>query len=137
MSGGPESRKHPRVKIKWPVQVNTAKGSMDAVTLNINPDGAFISCPKPLRLNTVCEMVINAPNKPMKVQAEVVWSNRWGPDDEISPRGMGVRFLNISSEYRKIISKESLEQLKSAKVDQRALETLQTIVIDADEIKSD
>jgi hypothetical protein len=137
MSGAPESRKHPRLKIKWPVQVKTTKGSMDAVTLNISPDGAFISCPKPFRLNTVFDMLINAPDNKLKVRAEVVWSNRWGPDDEISPRGMGVRFLTISREHRKIIAQISLEHLKSAKVEPKALETLQTIIIEADEIKSE
>ena len=137
MYNGPESRKHPRVKIKWPVQVKTTEGAMDAVTLNISPDGAFISCPKPLNLNTVFDMIINSPEKEFEVKAEVVWSNRWGPDDEITPRGMGVRFLSISSEHRKVIAQISLEELKSAKVEPKALETLQTLIIEPDEVKSD
>jgi len=51
-------------------------------------------------------MAINIPNSkhPIRAKAEVVWSNRWGPDDEISPRGMGVRFVRISSEARKFIA---------------------------------
>jgi hypothetical protein len=51
-------------------------------------------------------MSINAPDKSLNVKAEVVWSNVYGPDDEINPRGMGVRFLKISSQDRKLIAKE-------------------------------
>ncbi len=34
-----------------------------------------------------------------------------GLDDEITPRGMGVRFLNIDSEDRRIIAKAVVEHL--------------------------
>jgi len=56
-------------------------------------------------------MVINAPDKPLIVKAEVVWSSMSGLDDEITPRGMGVRFLNIGSEDRRIIAKAVAGQL--------------------------
>jgi K+-transporting ATPase c subunit len=56
-------------------------------------------------------MVINAPDKPLNVKAEVVWSSMSGLDDEITPGGMGVRFLNIGSEDRRIIAKAVAEHL--------------------------
>jgi hypothetical protein len=45
----------------------------------------------------------------------VVWSVMSGQDldDEITPRGMGVRFLNIGSEERRIIAKAVAEHLSS------------------------
>jgi hypothetical protein len=36
----------------------------------------------------------------------VVWSNIYGPDDKINPRGMGVRFIEISDEDRRLITYE-------------------------------
>jgi hypothetical protein len=36
----------------------------------------------------------------------VVWSNIYGPDDKIHPRGMGVRFIEISDEDRRLITHE-------------------------------
>ena len=66
----------------------------------------------------------------MSPRVEVVFSNIYGPDDDISPRGMGVRFINMSSKDRQIIAKEVLKQLKLKQVDARALEGLQTIAID-------
>jgi hypothetical protein len=45
---------------------------------------------------------------------------------------MGVRFLKISSQSRQIIAKEILHYLQSdkAKIDSRALQRLETLIID-------
>jgi uncharacterized protein (TIGR02266 family) len=133
-----ERRIYPRAKIKWPVIVKTDKGSMDGVTSDVTPNGVFIHCQKPLRLNMVFEMAINIPNSEHSItaKAEVVWSNRWGPDDEISPRGMGVKFVKISSEARKFIARAAMSNLKSNEVAPELLQTLQTLVIEIDETKS-
>ena len=133
-----ERRLYPRAKIKWPVIVKTDEGSMDGVTSDVTPNGVFIHCQKPLRLNMVFEMAINIPNSEHSItaKAEVVWSNRWGPDDEISPRGMGVRFVKISSEARKFIARTAMNNLKSKEVAPELLQTLQTLVIEIDETKS-
>lgn len=134
MAAGRNDRLGPRVKVKWPVTVKTEKGSMDGVTLDLGTDGAFVSCAKPLRLNEVFDMVITAPDQAIEARAEVIWSNIYGPDDEISPRGMGVRFLQISGQDRKAIAKAALEHLKTEKVDSRDLEAFQTLIIDLDEV---
>jgi uncharacterized protein (TIGR02266 family) len=133
-----ERRDYPRAKIKWPVKVKTDKGTMDGVTSDVTPNGVFIHCQRPLKLNVVFEMIINIPNSKnsLTAKAEVVWSNRWGPDDEISPRGMGVRFVKISSEARKFIARVAMNNLKSKEVAPELLQTLQTLVIEMDETKS-
>ena len=133
-----ERRDYPRAKIKWPVIVKTDTGTMDGVTTDLTPNGVFVHCQKPLRLNVVFEITIKIPNSEQTIEAkaEVVWSNRWGPDDEISPRGMGVRFVKISSEARKFIARAAMNNLKSKEVAPELLQTLQTLVIEIDESKS-
>lgn len=133
-----ERRVYPRAKIKWPVIVKTDAGTMDGVTSDVTPNGVFIHCQKPLRLNVVFEMAIDIPNSEHSItaKAEVVWSNRWGPDDEISPRGMGVRFVKIASEARKFIARAAMNNLKSNEVAPELLQTLQTLIIEIDEAKS-
>ena len=133
-----ERRVYPRAKIKWPVEVKTDKKTMDGVTSDVTPNGVFIHCNKPLKLNVVFEMAINIPNSEHSItaKAEVVWSNRWGPDDEISPRGMGVRFVRISSEARKFIARAVINNLKSKEVAPELLKTLETLVIEIDGTKS-
>jgi len=134
-----EQRRYPRAKIKWPVVVKTEQGSFEGVTLNISPDGVFIGCRKPLKLNAVFDMAIKIPNSKGSIiaKAEVVWSNIYGPDDEISPRGMGVRFLKISGEARRFIAKAALENLKDKTEDLALLEPLQTIIFETEEVKSE
>ena len=99
-----DQRVAPRAKIKWPVIVQKSTGVIEGVTLNISSTGVFIGCRRPLRLNEVFDMVITAPGQDIGAQAEVVWSNKYGPDDHITPRGMGVRFLNISEENQRFIA---------------------------------
>jgi uncharacterized protein (TIGR02266 family) len=133
-----ERRVYPRAKIKWPVKLKTDKGIIDGVTSDVTPNGVFIHCQKPLRLNAVFEMAIDIPNSEhsIKAKAEVVWSNRWGPDDEISPRGMGVRFVKISSEARKFIARAAMNHLKSKEVAPELLQTLQTLVIEPEQAEA-
>jgi hypothetical protein len=110
---------------------------MEGVTLDLGTDGAFVSCAKPLRLNEVFDMVITAPEQAIEVKAEVIWSNIYGPDDDITPRGMGVRFLKISGKDRRTIAKAAVEHLRSAEMDPSAFEAFQTLIIDPDEVSKE
>jgi len=132
-----DRRVYPRAKLKWPVKIKTDEGVIEGVTLDITPDGYFISCRKPLKLNVVFDMAIKVPKSKavLKANAEVVWSNIYGPDDEISPRGMGVRFIKMASEARKFIAQASLEHFKSVNLEPELLQTLSTLVIDLSEEK--
>ena len=119
----------PRANLRWQVNALTPEGQLEGVTKDISTRGAYVCCATPLRLNEVFHMSINSPKKSLNVKAEVVWSNIHGPDDEITPRGMGVRFLKISSQDRKFIAKEVGQQSDDA-IDFEKLETLTLEVVD-------
>jgi len=129
-----DNRHFARAKIKWAVSMSTDDRSADGVTLNLSTNGAYIGCAHPLRLNEVFDVTIDVPNSDSSIQAtvEVVFSNIYGPDDAVSPRGMGVRFLKISSQSRRIIAQEILQHLRSdkAQIDSRKLQRLETLIID-------
>ena len=130
-----------KAKLKWPVSIKANGNSSDGVTLNLSTNGAYIKCAKPLRLNEVFDMTLQVPNSNDSIEAEVevVLSNVYGPDDEISPRGMIVRFLELSSEDRRTIAKAIFKHLESDKetVDPEKLQALQTLTIDPNEIGSE
>ena len=128
-----------KAKIKWPVLIENGEHSFEGVTLILNPNGAYIGCAKPLNLNQVCNVTIKVPDfdNPIKATAEVVFSNKYGPDDNVSPRGMIVRFLSISGEDRKVIAKEVLQNIESEKIDSHSIKALQTIMIDQQETSSE
>ena len=130
-----------KAKVKWPVSIKANGSSSDGVTLYLSTNEAYIRCAKPLRLYELFDMTLQVPNSDdsIEAQVEVVFSNAYGPDDVISPRGMIVRFLEISSEARKVIAKAVLQQLESDKVeiDPKKLQTLQTLTIEPNEIGSE
>jgi hypothetical protein len=118
-----DQRAHPRANLRWSVSVQLSGAVAEGVTKDISEGGAYVCCANPLGPEEVLDMVINAPDKPLNVKAEVVWSSMSGLDldDEITPRGMGVRFLNIGSEERSIIAKAVAEYL-SADVESEELQ---------------
>jgi len=129
-----------KAKLKWPVSIKANGSSSEGVTLNLSTNQAYIRCAKPLRLNEVFDMILQVPNSDDSIEAEVevVLSNIYGPDDEISPRGMIVRFLDLADEDRRIIAKAIFKQLESdnVEIDPKNLQTLQTLTIDPNEIDS-
>jgi hypothetical protein len=74
-------------------------------------------------------MTINTPSRSFEAEGLVVWSNIYGRDDEITPRGIRVRFLKISSQDRLFIASE-LEGQGVKKVAEDYLKTLNTTVED-------
>ena len=130
-----------KAKLKWPVSIKANGSSSEGVTLTLSTNGAYIRCAKPLRLNEVFDMTLQVPNSDdsIETQVEVVLSNMHGPDDEISPRGMIVRFLDLADEDRRIIAKAIFKHLESdkEKLDPKKLQTLQTLTINPNEIVSE
>jgi c-di-GMP-binding flagellar brake protein YcgR len=106
-----DHRTHPRANLRWPVSVQLSGAVTEGVTKDISEGGAYVCCANPLGPKEVLDMIINAPDKALNVKAEVVWSSMSGLDDEITPRGMGVRFLDIDNEDKRIIAEAVAEHL--------------------------
>ena len=123
------SRKVSSAKTSWPVTVKHPKGEMDGLITLVNPNGVLILCSRPLKLSELCWMTINAPSRSFEAKGLVVWSNIYGRDDEITPRGMRVRFIKISSQDRLFIASK-LEGKGVKKVAEDYLKTLDTTVED-------
>jgi hypothetical protein len=120
-------------RIGWSVILKHHKGQMDGVITTVTPNGAFIRCLRPLRLNDVCWMRINAPSRSFEAKGLVVWSNIYGPDDEITPRGMRVRFLRIKSKDRMFIA----DVLEDQTLEKEADDYLRTLNFKAEKITLD
>ena len=106
--------------------MDTGEGSVDGVITNINKNGAFIRCRKPLKLTSTCKLSIDSPDHPIEgVTAEVVWTNIYGPDDELTPRGMGVRFTAIADAEQKF-----LRQLITGKRNDNGRDTIPEVDLD-------
>ncbi len=111
-----DHRVHPRANLKWTVSLELEGKLTEGVTKDISEGGAYVCCPSPLGPKEEFSMVINAPEKQLNVTAEVVWANTYGADDEITPKGMGVRFMNITGEDRRIIARAVASHLANHKM---------------------
>ncbi|MDH3555752.1 MAG: PilZ domain-containing protein [Deltaproteobacteria bacterium] len=105
---------YPKVDAKYPVVVLTADGAMRGETKHISTQQAFVRCKDPLRLYDVASMSIQfSKEEAILAEGEVIWSNRYGPDDEITPRGMVVRFTRLSAKERKRLHDTIVKQYKN------------------------
>ncbi len=111
-----DHRVHPRANLKWTVSLELEGKLTEGVTKDISEGGAYVCCPSPLGPKEEFSMVINAPEKQLNVTVEVVWANTYGADDEITPTGMGVRFMNITNEDRRIIARAVASHLANHKM---------------------
>ena len=128
------TEQHYRANIKWPVSLKSDERSIEGVTLKLSPYGAYIRCANPPRLYEILDMSLSVPDSDCSIEAavEVIFSNKYGPDDHATPRGIGVRFLDISKEDRQIIAKQILDYVQSNNnnVDPKKLRGLQTLIVD-------
>ena len=108
----------PRRAVKWPVMVKYLNREIKGTTTTITPNGVYVRCLQPLKVNEMCDLTISAPDRDIKAKVEVIWSNIYGPDDNITPRGMGVRFLVISGEDRGYLVKALDDQSLSEAADE-------------------
>ena len=109
---GEQRRLSFRIKVEWPVTLETKKGLVEGKTKDISAGGAHIHCTEYLQLNEPVHMTIKAPDiEPMKVIAIVIWSNN--KDESQRPRIIGVKFTEISLADLKYLEKVALEEFKA------------------------
>jgi hypothetical protein len=98
-----ERRKHSRGEIRWPITVLADHGTIEGETRNISVDGISIRCDEPLRLNEVFRIAILPPNhQAIGVSGKVIWSDLYAIDHNDTAVGLGLCFVEISDEDRKI-----------------------------------
>jgi len=105
-ASGEENRLNERVGLILPVSIETSNGPLEAETRDISLSGAFIACNKPLPLKELFSLSINIPGQEiLHLNSEVVWSNASVSETSVITRGMGVRFLGMTNQDRRILNK--------------------------------
>jgi hypothetical protein len=101
---GIKSRGQPRAKVKWPVHIQTTRGSIYGVTTNISTSGAYISCREPSQVEGKLLVTIEVPHRrSLNVVAMVVWHTVSTPNESTSGFGIGVKFAYISADDRQLL----------------------------------
>ena len=113
---GKEKRKHPRVKVKWPVTVMTSDGDANGIVENISSGGAYISARKMLSNNDLIVMgVLGLKRELLWIGAEVVRTDiATTTKPEQAAVGLGVRFTTVSAEDYQFLKNLISERLNLA-----------------------
>ena len=110
-----ENRQHPRVKVNWPVTINTPHGPIAGVTKNISAGGAFVCLRKSLKPDD--ELLLSNSHvrswmSRLSIGAKVTRQNVEKLDNETLSLNMGVQFTKLSGEARKRISERVSTHLR-------------------------
>ena len=102
---GRERRQFPRVEVRWPVTMLTARGPIHGEIINISLGGAFVHCLNEPDSSDAFRMVITVPDSRqfLRATARVARSNIYNPDEADELPGIGVRFVEISEDDRQYI----------------------------------
>jgi uncharacterized protein (TIGR02266 family) len=96
-------RRKPRAARTFSLAFRDQKSLVKATSLDINGLGVFIKTDKPLdegaRFNL--RLMLPGEKEPLRIGCEVAWCRITTNDPETSPRGMGVQFIQITSEDRR------------------------------------
>jgi hypothetical protein len=97
---GPE--KPPPCQVTFELDGEVFKGS----SVHFSERGMLVTCQRPAPLYQKVKLILKFPGvkNPLTVTAEVVWTNIHGPSDSLSPRGMGVKFLNLERDQERLLA---------------------------------
>lgn len=75
-------------------------------SLHFNEIGMLVLCadPAPLQARLRMSLLFPGLKNPIDVDAEVVWTNSYGVEDAVTPRGMGVKFLELDAATARLLA---------------------------------
>ena len=82
--------------------------------MHFSERGMLVICKNPAPLNAKGKMTLRFPGfrNTVELNGEVVWTNIYGPGDSLSPKGMGIKFINIDRDMERLLT-ELAEQYES------------------------
>jgi hypothetical protein len=105
MKRGVERRLQPRIEIRWPVTVLTAKTTIEAEIHNVSPSGAFIWCKDISLLEGSFFIIIKPPERQsISVAGRAVWSTILNSSESGTSLGVGVQFTNVTLGDRRFLT---------------------------------
>ncbi len=96
-----ERRSHDRVAVAWDVDCVGDDTFLYASIANISAMGIFIRTTEPLAKEALVDLSFAPPgHEPFKLRGQVAWINPVRADGDNPNPGMGVRFIDLSTDDR-------------------------------------
>jgi CheY-like chemotaxis protein len=107
------SRRFPRIIVDFPITFWVGQAEFTGHSFTLSEDGVFIKTRFVTHLNTHARLTFTIPpDHAINTDSIVVWVNDFKPSkSEAIPFGMGLRFLDITTEDRKAIKQFVVDQL--------------------------
>ena len=110
-----ERRRHPRVRIDWPVVIQRKDRATAGVATDISATGALIRTDKPPLPQESLQLFILAPEREaIKVKSAVIWSQVDFCQNDSYPSGVGIRFIGVSKPDRAFLTSWIESQLEAS-----------------------
>ena len=109
-----ERRRHPRVRIDWPVVIQRKDRATVGVATDVSATGALIRTDKPPLPQERLQLYILAPEREaIKVKSAVSWSQVDFCQNDCYPSGVGIRFIGVSKPDREFLTRWIKSQLEA------------------------
>jgi c-di-GMP-binding flagellar brake protein YcgR len=103
-----ENTKEFQIDTKVPCQVTFTVGEriFRGTSMHFSERGMLVMCrnPAPLNAKGKTSLVFPGFHNPIEMAAEVVWTNIHGVGDSLSPKGMGIKFLNLERDTERLLT---------------------------------
>ena len=95
-----------RAEPNWPATIETSSGkTAEANIASITHGSGFMASTMKLAIGEKFQLTIHLPDRsPLKLRAEVTWSNMHLPAEKVMKRGMGIRFIEAGEDAICLIS---------------------------------
>ena len=96
------------------VTFEVGESAFKGTSMHFNEKGMLVICKNPAPLNTKGKLILRFPGLKHEIElnGEVVWTNIYGSGDSLSPKGMGIKYINADREIERLLA-ELAEQYES------------------------
>lgn len=100
-----QAKESPEKKTPCQVTVYVDEAVFKGTSIHFNERGMLVACQKPAALNTRVKLALSFPGMvhELEVLGDVVWTNVHGAADALSPRAMGIKFVNLDRDLERIM----------------------------------
>ena len=111
-----------RAEPDWPATIETSSGKTAEVRIaSITHGSGFIKSRMKLSIGEKFQLTIHLPGRtPLKLRAEVIWSNLHLPVEKVVNRGMGIRFIETGEDALCLISDTIAQHAMTVKTEETA-----------------
>lgn len=101
-----QAKESPEKKLPCQVTVHVDEQVLKGTSMHFNERGMLVTCAKPVALNSRVKLLLRFPGTQheFELQGDIVWTNVHGAADALSPRAMGVKFVNLDRDMERLMA---------------------------------